>query len=83
MGGIINLGVNRFFSRGQEPSAISGDAEAPSGVISNSAQGGVRGGGQPIEISAQIGVVNLASQDPARQLPSSPSSPSSPRQSSR
>lgn len=81
MGGIIKLGVNRFFSRGQEPSTISGDAEATGGGAEISNQGGINlmdGDGRSIEVSARLGLVTAPAQAP--QLPSTPSSP---RQSSR
>ena len=81
MGGIIRLGVNRFFSRGQEPSAISGDLEATGGGAEISNQGGsnlMDGDGRSIEVSARLGLVTAPT--PAPQLPSTPSSP---RQSSR
>ncbi len=78
IGGVINLGVNRFFSRGQEPSAISGDLEATGGGAEISNQGvsnsmGVNGGS--IEVSARLGLVTAPAPAPAPNLQSTPSSP--------
>jgi hypothetical protein len=76
MEGIIKLGVDKFFSREQEPSTISGDAEATGGGAEISNQGGsnlMDRGGRSIEVSARLGLVTAPTLAP--QLPSTPSSP--------
>jgi len=79
-GAIINLGVDKFFSRFQRSdSALSVDAEASGGVDANSTQGGgniAGGANQPIEISARLGIVSSTTPAPAPQSPSMPSMPS-------
>jgi hypothetical protein len=78
-GVIINLGVDKFFSRSRTDSATNEGAEVPGGDVENSTQGRVnsaREANRSIEISGQIVMANLGSPAPAPQSPSGQSTPS-------